>query len=153
MTIARAPVIVLAATLALLLAGALAWRHSPPAPAEPLTLAVAASAFAGPLWVADRQGFLAAEGLRATLKPYPTGKLCLEAMLRGEAEVATVAETPIMFAGLAGTRCGSSPISPPAPSTPSSPAPIEASASRATCAGGASGSAWAPPPTISSMPC
>ncbi len=103
MTIARAPVIVLAATLALLLAGALAWRHWPPAPAEPLTLAVAASAFAGPLWVADRQGFLAAEGLRATLKPYPTGKLCLEAMLRGEAEVATVAETPIMFAGLAGT--------------------------------------------------
>ena len=104
MTIARTPVIALAATVALLLAGALLWRNwPPPAPAEPLTLAVADSAFAGPLWVADRQGFLAAEGLRATLKPYPTGKLCLEAMLRGEAEVATVAETPIMFAGLAGT--------------------------------------------------
>ncbi|EGV18463.1 ABC transporter substrate-binding protein [Thiocapsa marina] len=92
-----------AVALAMLIAALVAWRNwSPPAPAEPLTLAVAASALGAPLLVADRQGFLAAEGVQSNLLHYPTGKSALDAMLNGEAEVATVAETPIMFAGLAG---------------------------------------------------
>ncbi len=103
MTVTRIRYFALAVVVALVIIGTLAWRNwPPPAPAEPLTLAVAASAFSGPLWVADRRGFLADEGVQATLQRYPTGKLAMEAMLRGETEVATVAETPIMFAGLAG---------------------------------------------------
>ena len=96
--------VVAAGALAVLAAVILVWlmRPSPPPP-EPLVIAVADSVFGVPLWVADRQGFLAAEGLQATLHRYPTGKRAQEAMLRGEAEVATVAETPIMFAGLTGT--------------------------------------------------
>jgi ABC-type nitrate/sulfonate/bicarbonate transport system substrate-binding protein len=104
MSVTRAPYIgPAAAVLAILIAAVVAWRFwPPPAPVEPLTLAVAAIALGAPLLVADRQGFLAAEGLRATVRHYPTGKSALESMLNGEAEVATVAETPIMFAGLAG---------------------------------------------------
>ena len=90
--------------LALLVSGVVVWRSRPPPPAaEPLVVAVAVSVFGAPLWVADRQGFLAEEGLQATLRRYPTGKLAMEAMVQGEAEVATVAETPIMFASLVGT--------------------------------------------------
>lgn len=88
-----------AALIAVMVAAGWQWGRPPP---EPLVLAVARSTFGGPLWVAQRQGFFAAEGLTATLRPYPTGKLALEAMLRGEAEVATVAETPLVLASLAG---------------------------------------------------
>jgi len=80
---------------------AIAWLiRAPPAP-EPLSIAVATNFIGVPLWVADRQGFFAAEGLAVTLQRLPSGKLALEAMLRGEAEVATVAETPLVFAALA----------------------------------------------------
>jgi NitT/TauT family transport system substrate-binding protein len=73
-----------------------------PPPRESLTIAVARSTFGAPVWVAQGQGFFAAEGLHAVLRPYPFGKLALEAMLGGEADVATVAEAPLMFAALAG---------------------------------------------------
>ena len=102
MTIARSVLGVLAAGVAVALIAVAGWRLSRPPP-EPLVLAVARSTFGAPLWVAELQGFFAAEGLAVTLRPYPTGKLALEAMLRGEAQVATVAETPLVFASLAGT--------------------------------------------------
>jgi ABC-type nitrate/sulfonate/bicarbonate transport system substrate-binding protein len=95
---------IIAVSVLAALAGLAVWLGRPPPPPEPLVIAVAASVFGVPLWVADRQGFLAAEGLQATLRRYPTGKLALEAMLRGEAEVATVAETPLMFAGINGIQ-------------------------------------------------
>jgi ABC-type nitrate/sulfonate/bicarbonate transport system substrate-binding protein len=90
---------VLAALIALA-AIALLWPRSPPPP-EKLVIAVADSLLGVPLWVAQGQGFFAAEGLDVNLVRYPTGKPALDALLRGEAQVATVAETPIMFAGLA----------------------------------------------------
>lgn len=71
-------------------------------PPEPLVIAITNSVLGVPLWVVERQGLFTAEGLNVTLRPYATGQLALEAMLRGEAEVATVAETPVMFAALAG---------------------------------------------------
>ncbi len=81
---------------------AIVWLiRASPAP-EPLSIAVANNFIGVPLWVAERQGFFAAEGLMVTLQRLPSGKLALEAMLRGEAEVATVAETPLVFAALAG---------------------------------------------------
>jgi NitT/TauT family transport system substrate-binding protein len=77
------------------------WLNRPPSP-EPLVLAVSNSKLGLPFFVADRQGFFAAEGLAVTIERRPTGKRALEAMLAGQAEVATVAETPIVFAALAG---------------------------------------------------
>lgn len=38
-----------------------------------------------------------AEGLDVVLHKYPTGKLALDGLLAGEIDVATVAETPVMF--------------------------------------------------------
>jgi NitT/TauT family transport system substrate-binding protein len=94
--------VVATSVVAALILIAIAWlSRAPPAP-EPLTVAVSNSLIGVPLWVAERQGFFAAEGLTVTLPRRPTGKLALEAMLRGEAEVATVAETPLVFAALAG---------------------------------------------------
>ncbi len=80
------------------------WTRKPaPPPPEPLVVAVAANLIGMPFFIAEQQGFFADEGLQVTLQRYPFGKLALEAMLRGEAEVATTAETPIMFAGFGKT--------------------------------------------------
>ncbi len=94
--------LIAASAVAALIAIVAVWlSRAPPAP-EPLTIAVSNSLIGVPLWVADRQGFFAAEGLSVTLHRLPSGKLALEAMLRGEAQVATLAETPLVFAALAG---------------------------------------------------
>ncbi|AUB83989.1 ABC transporter substrate-binding protein [Candidatus Thiodictyon syntrophicum] len=78
----------------------LAWLTPPPP--EPLVIAIADSLLGVPLRVAEQEGFFTAQGLAVTLRLYPTGKLALDALLRGQAEVATVAETPVVFAALAG---------------------------------------------------
>jgi NitT/TauT family transport system substrate-binding protein len=90
-----------AATSVVLVVLTVQWLDRPPSP-EPLVLAVSKSKLGLPFWVAEGQGFFTAEGLAVTLERRPTGKRALEAMLAGQAEVATVAETPIMFAALAG---------------------------------------------------
>lgn len=93
----------LAAAVAAL--AAYAWLSRPSAtPAEALVVAVARNLMGVPLLVAERQGFFAAEGLQVRLQIYPFGLPAFEAMLRGEAEVATVAETPLMAASLKGQR-------------------------------------------------
>lgn len=70
----------------------------------PVVLAVANALMSGPLLVAERQGYFAEQGLTATLRRYPSGKEALEALLRGGAEVATVAETPLALAATQGER-------------------------------------------------
>ncbi len=91
-----------AVVAACLVALAVLRSREPSPPPEPLVFAVAASTLGLPFWVAQREELFEAEGLKVDLRLFPTGKLALEAMLRGEVEVATVAETPIMLAGLAG---------------------------------------------------
>ena len=66
-------------------------------PREPLVLGVVNNARTIPVFIALEKGFYRDEGLDLTLKPWPVGKLAFEAMLRGEVEVATVAETPIVL--------------------------------------------------------
>ncbi|WP_295447947.1 NrtA/SsuA/CpmA family ABC transporter substrate-binding protein [uncultured Thiodictyon sp.] len=104
MTSAQQRIVIIAASaVAASIAIVAVWLSRPPPPApEPLTIAVSNSFIGVPLWVADQQGFFAAEGLTVTLTRWPTGKLAVETMLRGEAQVATVAETPLVFAALAG---------------------------------------------------
>lgn len=48
--------------------------------------------------IAVEKGFYSKEGLDVTVKEYPSGKRAVEGMLSGEVDVATTAETPIVFA-------------------------------------------------------
>jgi NitT/TauT family transport system substrate-binding protein len=54
--------------------------------------------------VAFHQGFFEKEGLRVTLKPYASGREAMAETIRGKASFCTVADTPVMFAGLKGER-------------------------------------------------
>lgn len=80
--------------------------QAPPAPPETLVVAVAKNLMGLPLLAAERQGYFAAEGLQVALRPYPFGLPAFEAMQKGEAEVATVAETPLVLASLDGQTFG-----------------------------------------------
>ncbi|MBK7421780.1 MAG: ABC transporter substrate-binding protein [Propionivibrio sp.] len=95
----------LALLLALLavLAGLAFWRLVPekeiaPGPPEKLVLGVAEVLLVIPVLVAEEQGFLRDAGLDVTTRHFPSGKAALDALFRGEVEVATVAETPIVLA-------------------------------------------------------
>jgi NitT/TauT family transport system substrate-binding protein len=76
---------------------------APSAKAQPLTIAVTA-AYAGacPVLAASDRGFFKDEGVTAVLQPYNSGKSALNAVLEKKAELATVAELPIVFAAMAG---------------------------------------------------
>jgi NitT/TauT family transport system substrate-binding protein len=84
--------------------GGYAWRGrtlpAPPAGTpEPVTIAVNSRyAGTGLVFVAHVKGYFANEGLHVTLQPYTSGKVALDVALEGRAELATVADIPIMFA-------------------------------------------------------
>lgn len=69
-----------------------------PARAEGLlTLAVSKSPLSLPLYVADAEGLFAAEGLQVKLLDCVGGQRCQKLMFDGQADVATVGNTSIMF--------------------------------------------------------
>lgn len=68
-----------------------------PAVAGPLTLAVANNPMSLPVYVAAREGYFGAEGLDVRLLDCPTGARCLAIMLDGGADLATAADTPLVF--------------------------------------------------------
>lgn len=86
-----------AAGLALALAGL-------PATAAPLVIAVGESSIFAPLQLAAQEGYLAAEGLDVRVIGCVNGRRCLKHLTDGEAQVATAADTPIVFALHAGHR-------------------------------------------------
>jgi sulfonate transport system substrate-binding protein len=79
-------------------------KTASPASIEKVTIAFTKQAISLPLFVAEAKGFFAHEGLQVTMQPYVLGKDAFEATLKGRADFSTVAETPLMFAGLKSER-------------------------------------------------
>lgn len=82
------------------------WLLAPAAPARaaPLVLAIGDSTLFAPLQLAAQEGYFAAEGLDVRVQPCINGRRCLKHLTDGEAQVATVADTPMVFALHAGHR-------------------------------------------------
>ncbi len=68
---------------------------------EPITIAVTPWLGSAAIFVAAENGYFRDEGLDVTLQIYPSGHLCVDAILAGTADLATAAETPIARAALA----------------------------------------------------
>ena len=80
-----------------LLAAAAALATPLPGVAAPLTLAVAQTPMSLPLFVAQHQGYFAAEGLELRMVECVSGARCLAEVLDGSADLATSAGTPIVL--------------------------------------------------------
>lgn len=65
---------------------------------QTMTIAVAQLPYAAPLLVAESQGYFAAEGLSVKVLRCSIGKVCLQNLLDGQAQFATVGELPIVMA-------------------------------------------------------
>lgn len=78
--------------------------RKPSASLEKITFAVATQPISAPVYVAHAKGFFEHEGLDVSLQSFWTGKDALASVLKGTAQFGTVAETPIMFAGLKGDK-------------------------------------------------
>ena len=72
--------------------------------AAPLTIAIGELPGYSTALIAHEQGFFAAEGLDIKVILCVNGKRCLKHLTDGEAQYATVADTPIMLAALGGAR-------------------------------------------------
>ncbi len=71
-------------------------------PHEKITIAYSTASNAMLMYIAFAKGYLAEEGLDATPQSHAFGKLALSAVLEGKADLATVADTPIVFAVMNG---------------------------------------------------
>jgi ABC-type nitrate/sulfonate/bicarbonate transport system substrate-binding protein len=92
-TVHIAIIILLAAFLAVLGGIALMDRGTAPGqPALPLTVGMEPSQVNTLIYIADEQGYFAANGLNVTIRDYPSGAAATEGLLRGENEIATATE-------------------------------------------------------------
>jgi sulfonate transport system substrate-binding protein len=83
-------------------AGPFACSRSNGNPPEKITLAFATPPSTALADIAQAQGFFLQEGLAVTPSFHTSGKAALDEVLEGKADVATVAETPFMFAVMNG---------------------------------------------------
>ena len=67
-----------------------------------LSIAVTRAPDSALVYIAQALGYFRGEGLEVTLQPEEFGRVALETMLQGKADLATVAETPIMLAVMHG---------------------------------------------------
>lgn len=94
--------ILVAATLSINYAGGLLTNVTSPAgPLEQITIATNTS-YAGtcPIIVAQEKGYFVKEGINAVVQAHFSGKASMEAVFQGQANLGTVADIPIMFAGM-----------------------------------------------------
>ena len=71
---------------------------------EKITIAYSTAVNAIVMYIAFAKGYLAEEGLDATPQPHAFGKLALDAVLDVQADLATVADTPIVLAVMNGKK-------------------------------------------------
>jgi len=69
-----------------------------------ITLAENITVVSAPVTVARVKGFFQTEGLNCNTVPFASGRLALDGLLGGEADFATVAETPIVLSAMQGPR-------------------------------------------------
>jgi ABC-type nitrate/sulfonate/bicarbonate transport system substrate-binding protein len=67
-------------------------------PREKITIAYSTASNAILVYIAFAKSYFAEEGLDATPQPHAFGKLALNAVIEGKADLATVGDTPIVFA-------------------------------------------------------
>jgi len=79
-------------------------RQGPAGPPERVTIAITTTTDSVLAQIAQAKGFFREAGVEATVHLHPYGKPALEEVLAGQADFATVAETPIMFAILGGAK-------------------------------------------------
>jgi NitT/TauT family transport system substrate-binding protein len=76
----------------------------PAGPPEKVTLALATTLNPVLAKIADAKGFFRQEGLDVTIQLHSSGKAALQSLLDGKADLATVPDTPIMFAMMKGAE-------------------------------------------------
>ncbi|MES2069622.1 MAG: NrtA/SsuA/CpmA family ABC transporter substrate-binding protein [Pseudomonadota bacterium] len=69
-------------------------------PLEEITIATTEYVGTCPIIAARDKGYFASEGIHAVVQPHSSGKASMEAVLQGQANLGTVADIPIMFAGM-----------------------------------------------------
>lgn len=62
-----------------------------------ISIGISRSFLSIPIYIAQEQGLFAAAGLDVTIHEYGSGKLATDAMLKGEVDLSTVADMPIVF--------------------------------------------------------
>jgi ABC-type nitrate/sulfonate/bicarbonate transport system substrate-binding protein len=95
----------------LVILGVIVWSASgckPPdrqdGPREKITIAYTTAPDAVLVQIAFAKRFFAEEGLDAAPQPHAFGKLALESLLKGKADLATVGDTPFVFAVMNGRK-------------------------------------------------
>jgi ABC-type nitrate/sulfonate/bicarbonate transport system substrate-binding protein len=96
----------LIAAAALLFAGCAKESVKGKGPTAPIRLACVMNPDFSIVQVALAMGYFEAEGLAVTVTPFVVGKEALASVIRGEADLATVLETPVVFAILGGEKLG-----------------------------------------------
>lgn len=79
-------------------------EHSSALEPEKITIAFASPPYTVLVDIAAAKGYFRNEGLEVTPRFHSTGKEALEELLAGKADLATVAETPFMFAVMDGSK-------------------------------------------------
>jgi sulfonate transport system substrate-binding protein len=79
-------------------------REKKVGPPEKITIAYSTALNAMLMYIAFAKDFFQEEGLDATPQPHPFGKPALQAVIDGKADIATVGDTPIVFAVMGGKQ-------------------------------------------------
>jgi len=93
--------ILVLAVIALTITGCQQKQAGPP---EKVTIAYSTASNAMLMYIAFAKGYLAEEGLEATPQPHAFGKPALQSVIDGKADIATVGDTPIVFAVMNGKK-------------------------------------------------
>ena len=73
------------------------WQHQRPSSTEHLTLADASQPVFALVYIAEAEGYFAAQGLQVTYKSFTSGRDALSSVVNGHADLATVFETPVVL--------------------------------------------------------